>query len=178
MALFKKAVVVAALAAAGFATVSGTAFAGERPDHGRPDHGRTEDNNVNQAGVIPVNALNNVNVSPNLGCLADLDDLTVQSLVGLVPIGLDLDEALQQPHLNVLSNGNVSTSIEDESCTSNQGSSQAGNNTHGAKGAGGSKNVHKVGDKAGSENASGNGAGGLIGSTGILGSGLGLGKSN
>lgn len=172
--MFKKAVIVAALAAAGFATVGGTAFAGERPDHGK-----SADGNVNQAGVVPVHALNNVNVSPNLGCVANrpLEDLTAQSLVGVVPVGVDVDDALKQPHLNVLSNGNVSTNVNDDSCTSNQGSSQAGNNTHGATGAGGSKNSHKVGQGAGSENASGNGAGGLIGSTGVLGSGLGLGST-
>lgn len=173
VSMFKKAVIVAALAAAGFATVGGTAFAGERPDHGKS----SADGNVNQAGLVPVHALNNVNVSPNLGCVANrpVEDLNAQSLVGLVPVAVDVDEALKQPHLNVLSNGNVSTNVNDDSCTSNQGSSQAGNNTHGATGAGGSKNSHKVGQGAGSENASGNGAGGLIGSTGVLGSGLGLG---
>ncbi|TCO64458.1 hypothetical protein EV192_101234 [Actinocrispum wychmicini] len=176
MKLFKKAVVVAALAAAGFAGVAGTAFAGERPDHG---HGRSTDGNINQTGVVPVHALNNVNVSPNFGCLANrpLEDLNAQSLVGLVPVAVDVDEALKQPHINVLSNGNVSTNVNDDSCTSNQGSSQAGSNTHGAKGAGDNVNVHKVGDSAGSHNASGNGAGGLIGSTGVLGNGLGLGKT-
>ena len=88
--MFKKAVIVAALAAAGFATVGGTAFAGERPDHGK-----SADGNVNQAGVVPVHALNNVNVSPNLGCVANrpLEDLTAQSLVGVVPVGVDVDDA-------------------------------------------------------------------------------------
>ncbi|GAB3869330.1 hypothetical protein GCM10029964_001370 [Kibdelosporangium lantanae] len=173
MAIFKKAIVVATLAAAGFAAIAGSASAGEL--HG---HGRSADDNTVQTGVVPVNALNNVNVSPNLGCVANrpVDDLNAQSLVGLVPVAVDVDDALKQPHINVLSNGNVSTNVTDDSCTSNQGSSQAGNNTHGATGAGHSKNVHKVGDGAGSHNASGNGAGGLIGATGVLGSGLGLGK--
>jgi hypothetical protein len=176
LALFKKAIVVAALAAAGFAVAAGSASAGERPDH----HGKSSaDGNVVQQGLIPVNALNNVNVSPNLGCVANrpLENLTVQSLVGLVPVGVTANDLLAQPHLNILSNGNVSTTIQDESCTSNQGSSQAGSNTHGSTGAGDSENIHGVGNAAGSDNASGNGAGGLIGATGILGSGLGLGGS-
>jgi hypothetical protein len=172
--MFKKAVIVAALAAAGFGALAGTASAGEH--HGK---GRSADDNVVQTGVVPVHALNNVNVSPNLGCVANrpLENLTVQSLVGLVPVGVDVDELAKQPHINVLSNGNVSTNVVDESCTSNQGSSQAGNNTHGSTGAGSSATVHKVGQSAGSKNSSGNGAGGLIGATGVLGSGLGLGKS-
>jgi hypothetical protein len=172
--MFKKATIVAALAAAGFATIGGTAFAGERPDHGT-----SADGNVNQTGVVPVHGLNNVNVSPNLGCVANrpVEELTLQSIVGVVPVGVDVDDALKQPHLNVLSNGNVSTNVNDDSCTSNQGSSQAGDNTHGGTGAGDSKNGHKAGEGAGSENASGNGAGGLVGSSSVLGSGLGLGDS-
>jgi hypothetical protein len=171
--MFKKAVIVTTLAAAGFAAIAGTASAGEY------GHGRSADDNVVQTGVVPVHALNNVNVSPNLGCVANrpLENLTVQSLVALVNVGVDVDELLKQSHINVLSNGNTSTNVIDESCTSNQGSSQAGNNTHGSTGAGSSATVHKVGQGAGSHNASGNGAGGLIGATGVLGSGLGLGKS-
>lgn len=171
--MFKKAVIVATLAAAGFAAIAGSASAGEYAGKGK-----SADDNTVQTGVVPVHALNNVNVSPNFGCLANrpLEDLNAQSIVGLVPVAVDVDEALKQPHINVLSNGNVSTNVNDDSCTSNQGSSQAGNNTHGATGAGSSSNHHKVGDNAGAHNASGNGAGGLIGSTGVLGSGLGLGK--
>jgi len=174
LAIFKKAVIVAALAAAGFAAIAGSASAGEY--HGK---GRSADDNVVQTGVVPVHALNNVNVSPNLGCVANrpVEDLNAESIVGLVPVAAKLDDALKEPHINVLSNGNVSTNVHDDSCTSNQGSSQAGNNTHGATGAGSSSNTHKVGNGAGSKNSSGNGAGGLIGSTGVLGSGLGLGKS-
>ncbi|ALG13373.1 hypothetical protein [Kibdelosporangium phytohabitans] len=163
LSVIKKAVVVAALAAAGFATVAGTASAVDHP-------GKSADNNTVQQGLIPVNALNNVNVSPNLGCVANrpLEDLNAQSLVGIVPVAVDVDEALKQPHINVLSNGNVSTTVVDDSCTSNQGSSQAGDNTHGATGAGSSSNGHAVGNAAGSENTSGNGAGGLVGSAGKL----------
>ena len=163
MALFKKAVVVAAMTAAGFAAFMGTASAQDGP------HG-SADGNVVQQGLVPVNALNNVNVSPNLGCVANrpLKDVNAQSLVGVVPVGVDVDEALKQPHINVLSNGNVSTTVVDESCTSNQGSSQAGNNTHGATGAGDSSNGHAVGNAAGSGNTSGNGAGGLVGAAGPL----------
>ncbi|MBE1465165.1 hypothetical protein [Kibdelosporangium phytohabitans] len=174
MPLFKKTVIVAALAAAGFAALAGTASAGE-PGHGqgnRPlvSHGKSADLNTVQQGLVPVNGLNNVNVSPNLGCVANrpLEDLNAQSLVGIVPVAVDVDEALKQPHINVLSNGNVSSTVEDNSCTSNQGSSQAGTNTHGATGAGDSSNGHAVGNAAGSENSSGNGAGGLIGSAGSL----------
>ncbi|ALG08290.1 hypothetical protein [Kibdelosporangium phytohabitans] len=192
MGLFKKAVIVAALSAAGFAAAGGSAFAGEPADsqdsikvtaHAKdsdakkPTHGKkiahgsdSNDNNVVQQGLVPVNALNNANVSPNLGCVANrpLEDLNAQSLVGLVPVAVDVDELAKQPHINVLSNGNVSTTIEDNSCTSNQGSSQAGDNTHGATGAGSSSNGHAVGNAAGSDNTSGNGGGGLIGSAGHL----------
>ncbi|ALG12082.1 hypothetical protein AOZ06_39095 [Kibdelosporangium phytohabitans] len=191
--MFKKTVIVAALTAAGFAAAGGSAFAGEPADSqaGKPEtmqvtvhaskapakettHGKksthSEDNNVVQQGLVPVNALNNVNVSPNLGCVANrpLEDLNAQSLVGLVPVAVDVDELAKQPHINVLSDGNVSTTIEDNSCTSNQGSSQAGDNTHGATGAGSSSNGHAVGNAAGSGNNSGNGGGGLIGSAGHL----------
>ncbi|ALG12140.1 hypothetical protein [Kibdelosporangium phytohabitans] len=189
MPFIRNAVIVAALATAGFAATGGAAFAGESADHdsakatvhtkqakkatnGKKGHGRDDsnDNNVVQSGLIPVNALNNANVSPNLGCAANrpLENLNLQSLVGVVPVAVDVDELAKQPHVNLLANGNVSTTVQDDSCTSNQGSSQAGNNTHGSTGAGGSSNVHAVGNLAGSGNQSGNGAGGLIGSVGGL----------
>jgi hypothetical protein len=172
--LLKKMAAVAALAAAGVAASAGIASA----DEGAYGAGHSGgDSNTTQAGLIPVNALNNVDVSPNLGCVANrpLDDLNVQSLVGLVPIGVTANHVLQEPNLNLLSNGNVTTNIHDDSCTSNQGSSQAGNNSHGSTGAGSSTNVHADGNGAGSHNQSGNGAGGLLGTTGVLGSGLGMG---
>src|SRR5258708_4899295 len=118
MALFKKAVIVAALAAAGFATVAGTASAGEWPSH---QHTSSADGNVGQFGLIPVNALNNVNVSPNLGCLGQNlgKNLTVQSLIGLVPVGVTAPELLADGvDLDLLSNGNVHNHITDNSCTS------------------------------------------------------------
>ena len=102
-------------------------------------------------------------------------DLTAQSLIGVVPIGVGLNHLLEHANLNVLANGNVTTDIYDDSCTSNQGSSQAGNNSHGSTGAGDSYSSHSDGEKAGSDNdGAGMGAGGLLGSTGILGKGLGL----
>ena len=139
------------------------------------------DNRTSQSGLIPINALNNVNVSPNLGCVLNrpLDDNTIQSIVALVNVGVDLHHLLERLNqLNILSNGNVSTEINDDSCTSNQGSSQAGNNSHGSAGAGDSTNTHGDGNAAGSHNQSGNGAGGLLGATGLLGtaSALGLGR--
>jgi hypothetical protein len=172
LALFKKAAAIAALATAGVVVMAGTASAS--PGH----HRLGGDNSTQQAGLIPINALNNVNVSPNLGCLANrpLQDLNVNDIISLVEIPLNLNHVLEHTNLNVLSNGNISTNVHDDSCTSNQGSSQSGNNSHGSTGAGDSSNVHGDGNGTGSHNQSGNGAGGLLGTTGLLGSGLGLGK--
>jgi hypothetical protein len=172
MALLKKAATIAVLASAGVvATASMASAACDYPTGYGHTHG---DNTVDQNGLIPVNALNNVNVSPNLGCLANrpLQDLTLQSLVGLVPIAASLNHALEHVNLNVLANGNITTNTYDDSCTSNQGSSQAGNNSQGSVGAGDSSNVHGDGNGAGSHNPAGNGAGGLLGTTGVLGGGL------
>jgi hypothetical protein len=170
LALFKKGAAIAALATAGVVAMAGTASASP--------HRMGGDNNTHQSGLIPVYALNNVNVSPNLGCVLNqpLRDMNLNNIVSLIPIDVDLHEILRHTVLNVLSNGNVSTEIEDESCTSNQGSSQAGNNSHGSVGAGDSSNVHGDGNGAGAHNQSGNGAGGLLGTTGLLGAALGLGK--
>jgi hypothetical protein len=174
LALFKKAAAIAALATAGVVVMAGTASAS--PSY----HRNGGDNNTRQSGLIPVYALNNVNVSPNLGCLANrpLQDLNVNDIISLVEIPLNLNHVLEHTNLNVLSNGNISTNVHDDSCTSNQGSSQAGNNSHGSTGAGDSSNVHGDGNGTGSHNQSGNGAGGLLGTTGLLGSGLGLGQGN
>jgi hypothetical protein len=170
MAFLKKATTIAVLASAGVMGMSGMASANEHPQGG--------DNAVGQGGLIPINALNNVNVAPNLGCLLDrtIPDLTVQSLIGLIPIGVNLSHLLEHLNLNVLSNGNITTETYDNSCTSNQGSSQAGNNSHGSVGAGNSASEHSSGENSGSHNpAAGAGAGGLLGSSGILGrGGLGL----
>ena len=167
MALLKKAATIAVLASAGVMGTAGIAAADGGHQGG--------DNNTHQEGLIPVNVLNNVNISPNLGCLADqtLPDLAPEGLVGLVPIGVDLSHLLQNAHLNVLANGNTSTNVYDYSCTSNQGSSQAGNNSRGSTGAGSSSSEHNTGNGAGSGNSeNGKGAGGLLGGTGILGTGL------
>ena len=180
MAILKKASTVAALATAAVMGAAGTAFAcGCQPPAPHPHphgygHGGS-DNQLTQAGLIPVNLLNNTDISPNVGCAADgtLKDLTAQSLIGAVPIGLALNHLLEHANLNVLANGNTTTDVEDNSCTSNQGSSQAGNNSHGSWGAGSSSSEHNAGDGAGSGNSeNGEGAGGLIGGTGILGTGL------
>ena len=173
-ALLKKAATIAVLASAG---VMGTAGIAAADDEGwaMPHPQSAGDDNTHQEGLITVNALNNVNVSPNLGCLADqtLRDVTVQSLVGLVPIGVTLNHLLEHASLNVLSNGNTTTEVNDYSCTSNQGSSQAGNNSHHSTGAGSSYSKHTTGEGAGSHNTqNGEGAGGLLGGTGILGAGL------
>jgi len=85
MALLKKAATIAVLASAG---VMGTAGIAAADDSGWPmPSPQAGDNHMNQDGLIPVNVLNNVDVSPNLGCLADqtVPDLTAQGLVGLVP---------------------------------------------------------------------------------------------
>ena len=173
MALLKKAATIAVLASAGVMGTAGMAAADEGGwQMPSPQSG---DNHLHQEGLIPVNALNNVNVSPNLGCLADqtLRDVTVQSLIGLVPIGVTLNHLLEHTSLNLLSNGNTTTEVDDYSCTSNQGSSQAGNNSHGSTGAGNSESEHSTGAGAGSHNTeNGKGAGGLLGGTGILGTGL------
>ncbi|GAA1951408.1 hypothetical protein [Catenulispora subtropica] len=175
MAFLKHATVVAVLASAGVMGGAGMASAAaDTAWNGGAEHHEVGDNGVGQGGVIPVNALNNVNVAPNLGCLVDqpLNDLNVEGLIGLVPFGVNLNHLLQNPNLNVLANGNVTTNTYDYSCTSNQGSSQAGNNSHGSVGAGDSTSSHNTADGAGSQNAgAGAGAGGLIGSTGILGKG-------
>ncbi|MBR7835787.1 hypothetical protein KDL01_21115 [Actinospica durhamensis] len=178
MAILKKASTVAVLATAAVMGAAGAAFAcGCQPpaphQHGH-EHGGS-DNQLTQAGLIPVNLLNNTDVSPNVGCAADgtLKDLTAQSLIGAVPIGLALNHLLEHANLNVLANGNTTTEVQDDSCTSNQGSSQAGNDSHGSWGAGSSSSEHNAGDGAGSGNSeNGEGAGGLIGGTGILGTGL------
>lgn len=172
MALLKKAATIAVIASASLVGAAGMAAADEGSWMPSSQAG---DNQQQQNGFIPVNALNNVNVSPNLGCLADhtVPDLTAQGLVGLVPVGVSLNHLLEHANLNVLSNGNVTTDVYDNSCTSNQGSSQAGNNSHGSTGAGSSYSKHNTGNGAGSHNVeNGKGAGGLLGGTGILGTGL------
>jgi len=172
MALLKKVATIAVLAGTG---VMGTAGLAAADEGGWAAPHSSSDNSLHQEGLVDVNALNNVDVSPNLGCLADgtLRDLTVQSLIGLVPIGVAANHALEHTSLNLLSNGNTSTEVEDYSCTSNQGSSQAGNNSHRSIGAGSSYSEHKTGEGAGSGNSkNGEGAGGLLGGTGILGTGL------
>ena len=173
MALLKKAATIAVLASAGVMGTAGIAAADDGGWQGAGSH--QGDDQLHQEGLIPVNLLNNVNVSPNLGCLANqtLPDLNVQSLLGLVPIGVGLNHLLQNVSLNLLANGNTSTEAYDYSCNSNQGSSQAGNNSHGSVGAGNSSSEHSNGDGAGSHNSeNGKGAGGLLGGTGILGTGL------
>ena len=173
MATLKKAATLAVLASAGVIGSTGIAAADAccAPTHG----GQQNDNGVHQAGLVTVNALNNVNVSPNLGCLADrtLPDLTAQSLVGLVPVGVTLNHLLEHANLNVLANGNTTTEVYDNSCTSNQGASQAGNNSHGSTVTGNASSDHSTGDNAGSHNSeAGKGAGGLLGGTGLLGAGV------
>ncbi|HEY3868511.1 MAG TPA: hypothetical protein VGM10_09180 [Actinocrinis sp.] len=174
MALLKKAATIAVLATAG---VAGTAGIAAADDSGwpMPPQAGTGDNHQHQDGLIPIYALNNVDVSPNLGCVLNktVPDLNVESLVGLVPIAVNLNHLLQHTQLNVLSNGNTTTDVTDDSCTSNQGSSQAGDNSHGSTGAGSSYSKHSTGTDAGSNNAeNGKGAGGLLGGTGVLGTGL------
>jgi hypothetical protein len=169
MALLKKVATIAVLASAG---VMGTAGIAAADDGGWPASG---DNHLHQDGLIPITALNNVNISPNLGCLLNqtAPDLTAQGLIGVVPIGVNLSHLLEHANLNVLANGNTTTEVYDYSCTSNQGSSQAGNNSHGSVGAGDSSSEHNTGNGAGSHNKeNGKGAGGLLGGTGILGTGL------
>jgi hypothetical protein len=169
MAMLKKVATIAILAGAG---VVGTAGMAAADGCCSPTGG---DNNLHQEGLVAVNTLNNVNVSPNLGCLLDqtAPNLTGQGLVGLVPVGVSLNHLLEHTNLNLLANGNTTTEVYDNSCTSNQGSSQAGNNTRGSMGAGSSSSNHSAGVGAGSDNKqNGRGAGGLVGGTGILGSGL------
>jgi hypothetical protein len=172
MALLKKVATIAVLAGAG---VMGTAGLAAADEGGWAAPHSAGDNGTHQEGLVDVNALNNVDISPNLGCLADgtLRDLTLQSLIGVIPIGVAANHALEHTSLNLLANGNTSTEVEDYSCTSNQGSSQAGNNSHRSVGAGSSYSEHKAGEGAGSGNSkNGEGAGGLLGGTGILGTGL------
>ena len=173
-ALLKKAATIAVLASAGVVSTAGMAAA---DDDGwqMPNPQSAGDDHTAQDGLITINALNNVNISPHLGCLADQTarDLSVQSLIGLVPIGATLNHLLEHTSLNLLANGNTSTEVNDYSCTSNQGSSQAGNNSHHSIGAGSSSSEHNTGNGAGSYNTkNGEGAGGLAGGTGILGTGL------
>jgi hypothetical protein len=173
MALLKKAATIAVLASAGVMGTAGIAAADGGDYYPSPVQGG--DDHLHQDGLIPVNLLNNVNVSPNLGCLANqtVPDLNVESLLGVVPVGVNLNHLLQNVSLNLLANGNTSTEVYDYSCNSNQGSSQAGNNSHGSTGAGSSWNDHNTGNGDGSHNSeNGKGAGGLLGGTGILGTGL------
>jgi len=173
MAFLKHATVVAVLASAGVMGMAGAASATSyTPWDGPADH-QTGDNEVGQSGVIPVNALNNVNVAPNLGCLVSnpLDDFNLNDVVSLVEVPLNFNHLLENG-VNILANGNVNTNTYDYSCSSNQGSSQAGNNSHGSVGAGDSYSSHNTADGAGSQNAgAGAGAGGLLGATGVLGKG-------
>ena len=179
MAFIKKASAAAALASAAVMGAAGAAAAScgchPTPAPHRGGHEGGSDNQIGQAGLIPVNLLNNVDVSPNLGCLGDgtLKDLTVQSLLVGIPVGVALNHLLEHASLNVLANGNTSTEVEDYSCTSDQGSSQAGNDSHHSIGAGSSASEHSTGEGAGANNSkNGEGAGGLLGGTGILGTGL------
>ncbi|GAA2036673.1 hypothetical protein GCM10009839_42070 [Catenulispora yoronensis] len=175
MAFLKHATAIALLAGTGVMGMAGVASAAaDSAWNGGAEHHDAGDNAVGQGGVIPVNALNDVNVAPNFGCLLDqtVPDLTAQSLVGLIPVGVSLNHLLQHPNLNVLANGNTNVDTYDYSCTSNQGSSQAGNDSHGSVGAGDSFSNHSTADGAGSQNAgNGAGAGGLLGATGVLGKG-------
>ena len=174
MALLKKAATIAVLASAGVMSAAGMAAADEGA-WGPAASPQAGDDHLQQDGLIPVNLLNNTDISPNAGCLLDqtAPDLTAQSLLGLIPIGVGLNHLLQHASLNVLANGNTSTEVEDYSCTSNQGSSEAGNNSHGSVGAGSSSSEHSAGTDAGANNSeNGKGAGGLLGGTGILGTGL------
>jgi hypothetical protein len=175
MAFLKHATVIAALASAGVVGMAGIASAAANDAwNGGSEHHKAGDNNVAQGGLMPVNTLNNVNFAPNLGCLAHntIPDLNDLSLVGPTPVAVTLNHLLEHTHLNVFSNGNIDTDVYDNSCTSNQGSSQAGNNSHGSVGAGDSSNSHGDGDGAGSQNnGAGAGAGGLLGSSGVLGKG-------
>ena len=163
MTFLKKVTTIAVMASAGVMSTAGFAAAATQGDDG-----------VGQAGLIPINALHTINVAPNFGCLVaqGVPDLTAQGLVGLVPIGVSLNHLLEHANLNVLSNGNITTDTYDNSCTSNQGSSQAGNNSHSSVGAGDSSSEHSSGAEAGSHNTGdGAGAGGLLGSSGLLGKG-------
>jgi hypothetical protein len=172
--MLKKAATIAVLAGAGVMATAGIAAADEG-GWSPMAHPQAGDDHLHQEGLIPVNLLNNVDISPNAGCLLDqtVPDLTAQSLVGLVPIGVTLNHLLEHTNLNLLANGNTTTDVYDYSCNSSQGSSQAGNNSHHSTGAGSSSSEHSTGNGAGSHNTKdGEGAGGLAGGTGILGTGL------
>ena len=174
MVSLKKAATIAVLASTGIMASAGMAAADGvcYPPVSGPQQG---DNHLRQEGLITLNALNNVNVSPNLGCLADqtVPDLTAQGLVGLVPVGASLNHLLEHANLNVLANGNTTTDVYDNTCTSNQGSSQAGNNSHATTGGSDSSSNHSTGNGSGANNSqAGEGAGGLLGGTGVLGTGL------
>ena len=159
--MLKKAATIAIIASAGVMGTAGIASA-----YSGDDGSSSGDNGVGQTGLLPVNAVNNADVSPNLGCLLDrtAPDLTAQGLVGLVPVGVSLNHLLEHANLNVLANGNTTTDVYDNSCTSNEGSSQAGNNSNGSTGAGSSSSEHNTGNDAGSYNsANGEGAGGVSG---------------
>jgi hypothetical protein len=165
MTFLKKIATIAIVASTGVIGSAGIASAHDREGG---------DNAVSQGGLIPINALNNVNVSPNLGCILpnDLNDLNVLDGVGLIGVAVPLNHLLEHTALNILANGNITTETDDHSCTSNQGSSQSGNNSRGSIGAGSSYTSHESGEGAGSKNeGAGAGAGGLLGATGILGRG-------
>jgi hypothetical protein len=178
MTFLKKAATIAALAGAGVIGTAGMAAAAVDDHWQAMEHNMAGDDGVGQGGLIPVNALHTINVAPNFGCLLDqtMPDLAAQGLGGVVPVGASLNHLLQHANLNLLSNGNSTTENYDNSCTANQGSSQAGNTSRSTTGAGTSASTHSSGENAGSNNpAAATGAGGLMGSTGLLGKGgLGL----
>ncbi|MFD4396863.1 hypothetical protein [Kitasatospora sp. NPDC058478] len=118
---------IAALAAFGFALtaqIGTTAAASALPaDEGQSRHSGSRAGEVGPFGLIPVNALNDVNVSPNLGCLGQNlgKNLTAQSLIGLVPVGVTAPELLADGlDLDLPSNGNGHKHITDNSCTAHQ----------------------------------------------------------
>src|SRR6185503_6039712 len=86
MALLKKAATIAVLASAGVMSTAGLAAADEG-GWGPMSSPQAGDDHLHQDGLIPVNLLNNTDISPNLGCLLDqtAPDLTAQSLIGLIP---------------------------------------------------------------------------------------------
>ena len=97
--MLKKAGIVVAVTAASVLAVSPLAFAGDKGDHGRGDHDRggAQVNNVDnernseQAGLInvgDVNALNDVNVCPEVAASAGLGNL-----LGLLGSGIGAGEA-------------------------------------------------------------------------------------
>ena len=108
MTFLKKAATLAIVAGTGVIGSAGIASANVRV---------SGNNATDQSGPIPINALNNVSVAPNLGCLLSNDLNSLNALNGLGPIGIavPVNHLLEHISLNIPANGNITSTTDDHS---------------------------------------------------------------